>query len=331
MKITVNLKENSYPVYVQKGLLENVENYIRLDRKVLVVTDSGVPEQYADSVLKKCKEGIKYVFKAGERSKNFKVYQDILKTLVENNFTRSDCVVAVGGGVAGDMAGFAASTYMRGIDFFNCPTTLLSQVDSSVGGKTAIDFLGVKNVVGSFFQPKAVVADISTLSTLPEKQISNGLAEAVKMAACFDKDLFFKIKNSRRIEDILTEVVTSSVRIKKSVVEKDEKESGLRRALNFGHTVGHAVESYFKGKMLHGQAVAVGMVSVSSGAVKDELVSVLKKYRLPVSAECDKQALLNTLIHDKKISDGTLNLVVVKDIGSFEFEKVKLSELEKLL
>ena len=331
MKITVNLKQNSYPVYAQKGVLDKIGSLINLNRKVLVVTDSGVPKQYPEKVLSYCKQGYLFTFKKGERSKNINVYQKILKTLLEKGFTRSDCVIAVGGGVTGDMAGFAASTYMRGIDFYNCPTTLLSQVDSSVGGKTAIDFCGVKNIVGSFYQPKAVFIDTDTLKTLPYNQLTNGLAESIKMAACFDKDLFYLIKNAKDLNEILDTVVIKSIKIKKSVVEKDEKEANLRKVLNFGHTVGHAVESYFSGKLLHGRAVAVGMVAVSEGTVKEELISLLKKYRLPTTANYDKEKVLAALLHDKKFSGNTIDLVKVKEIGSFTFEKATVEQLEKLI
>jgi 3-dehydroquinate synthase len=180
------------------------------------------------------------VIPQGEKNKNFETYKFLLEVLSENEFTRNDCIVAVGGGVVGDISGFTASTYMRGIDFYNIPTTLLSQVDSSIGGKTAIDFYGYKNTVGAFYQPKAVVIDPDVLKTLPKRQLNNGLCESIKMAATSDKELFNLIKNGGAYDNIET-VIEKSLKIKKAVVENDEKEVGLRRVLNFGHTVGHAV------------------------------------------------------------------------------------------
>ena len=190
MIIPVKCENGGYNIYLERGAINRANEYFNLDRNVLVVTDSGVPREYAEAVAAGAKESIIIVFPEGEASKNFDTYKSILEALVQGDFTRTDCVVAVGGGVTGDMAGFAAATFMRGIDFYNIPTTVLSQVDSSVGGKTAIDFDGYKNIVGAFHQPKGVIIDPDTLKTLPDRQISNGLAEAVKMALTHDAELF---------------------------------------------------------------------------------------------------------------------------------------------
>ena len=191
----MNLNENSYDIVVERGLLKNAGKHLGLNRRVLVVTDSGVPASYAQSVAKQCAKPVICTIETGEGSKSLETFGHLLQTMMDHGFSRKDCVVAIGGGVVGDLSGFAASAYMRGIDFYNIPTTLLSQIDSSIGGKTAINFGGVKNIVGAFYQPKKVLVDPDLLKTLPERQISNGLAEAIKMALTSDEELFDIFEN----------------------------------------------------------------------------------------------------------------------------------------
>ena len=258
MTIHMNLGEDSYDIVVERGVLSKANKQLNLNRRVLVVTDSVVPEEYAKSLASQCKEGIIYTVPMGEASKSLDILGKVLGTMLDNGFSRKDCVVAVGGGVVGDLAGFAASAYMRGIDFYNIPTTLLSQIDSSIGGKTAINFGGVKNIVGAFYQPKKVLIDPNLLATLPERQISNGFAEAIKMALTSDKELFDIFEN-KDIDENIDEIIIRSLNIKKSVVEQDEKESGLRKILNFGHTIGHGIESSEEmSELYHGECVALG-------------------------------------------------------------------------
>ena len=236
-------------------------------------------------------------------------------------------MVAVGGGVVGDIAAFSASCYMRGIEFYNVPTTLLSQLDSSIGGKTAIDFEGVKNVVGSFYQPSKVIIDVDSLDTLEKRQLHAGLVEAIKMAATSDKNLFERIEKSENLKDDLLEIVQASLAIKKDVVEKDPKEKGLRKVLNFGHTLGHAIESEQKGALLHGECVGIGMLPMCSEEVEKRLEKVLKKYDLPTAANCDKNELLRLMTHDKKADGIKIRTVVVNEIGSFEFADMTAKEI----
>ena len=197
MNIHLDLKENGYDIVVERGILSKAGEHINLNRRVLVVTDSGVPSVYAETVAEQCTNPVICTVEQGEASKSLEIFGRLLSTMLENDFSRKDCVVAVGGGVVGDLSGFVASAYMRGVDFYNIPTTLLSQIDSSIGGKTAINFGGIKNIVGAFYQPKKVLIDPELLITLPGRQISNGLAEAVKMALTSDKELFdiFESKN----------------------------------------------------------------------------------------------------------------------------------------
>jgi 3-dehydroquinate synthase len=265
----------------------------------------------------------------GEESKSLTVFEQLLHTMLEHGFSRKDCVVAVGGGVVGDLSGFAASAYMRGIDFYNIPTTLLSQVDSSIGGKTAIDFGGYKNTVGAFYQPKAVIIDPDVLKTLSKRQFNNGLAESIKMAATSDKELFELIENNNA-EDIIDTVIERSLKIKKAVVEEDEKELGLRKVLNFGHTAGHAIETAAGlSQYLHGECVSMGMLAFSSHSVRERLIKVLTKYNLPVKFEFHADEILSALRHDKKAKGDGVNVVFVNEIGSFEFKYLTFNELEK--
>ncbi len=332
MKLTVELKENSYDITIERGALNKIGELLQLDRRVLVVTDDGVPPEYAKTVADAAKEGYIFTLPQGEKSKTLYLFETILSFLLYKKFTRTDCIVAVGGGVVGDMAGFAASCYMRGIDFYNIPTTLLSEVDSSIGGKTAVDLNGVKNAVGAFYQPKAVVIDPDTLKTLPKRHISAGLAESIKMAATSDAELFEFIENSEDLDADIAEIIYRSLLIKKNVVEIDPTEKGLRKVLNFGHTVGHAIESSSGlGELYHGECVALGMLPMCSGNVRERLIKVLKKYGLPTEVEYDKDEIMSYLIHDKKMSGDEITVVYVDEIGKFEFKKIKALELKEVL
>ena len=323
--IKVNLGENSYNVYVGGGLINEAKNLFNLERKVLVVTDDGVPPEYAKQIAEQCKEAYLVTVPQGEGSKSIETLSLLLSEMLRNGFNRNDCAVAVGGGVVGDLTGFAASCYMRGIDFYNIPTTVLSQVDSSVGGKTGINFGGVKNTVGAFKQPKGVIADINTLASLPDRQISNGLCEALKMAATFDSELFEIFENEIPTEQ-LEKIIAKSVEIKVKVVEEDEKESGLRRVLNFGHTVGHGIESLGLG-YYHGECVALGMIPMCTEDVRKRLVPILKKLNLPTEATFDIDKAFEAVSHDKKSTSSGINAVFCDEIGTYTVKKVTLSEL----
>ena len=329
MKLTVKTSMGDYNIIIERGSINCLSEYCNTEKKVLVVTDDGVPFRYAETVSKQFKNSVVKVIPQGEKSKSFDTYKELLQVLSENEFSRADCVVAVGGGVVGDLSGFTAATYMRGIDFYNIPTTLLSQVDSSIGGKTAIDFGGYKNTVGAFYQPKAVVIDSDVLKTLPKRQFNNGLAESIKMAATSDKELFALIENENA-EDVIDTIIERSLSIKKAVVEEDEKELGLRKVLNFGHTAGHAIETAAGlSEYLHGECVSMGMLAFSSDCVRERLVKVLKKYDLPVKLDFSADKILSALRHDKKAKADGVNVVFVNEIGSFEFRFLTFDELDK--
>lgn len=327
-RIRTDLGSSSYDIIIERGGLSKVAEYMNLNRKVMIVTDSGVPSQYSDTAAQLCREPVKVCIQQGELSKNVTNWQMILQTMLDSGFTRTDCVVAVGGGVVGDLAGFAAASYMRGIDFYNIPTTVLSQVDSSVGGKTAIDFGQYKNMVGAFHQPRCVVIDPDVLCTLSPRHIGNGLAESVKMALTFDADMFRQIEECADINDILDSIITRSVELKKSVVEQDEKESGLRKVLNFGHTIGHAIESASgMEEYLHGECIAFGMLGMCSSEVRQRLISVMDKLHLPTSLTYDIQKVRNAIVRDKKFDSDSITIVRVEEAGHYIMKKISSEEL----
>ena len=330
-KLHLDLGDRGYDISIGRGLIGCAGEIFNLNRRVTVVTDSGVPKEYAEGVASLCHVAQIVTIPQGEESKCIENYALILQKMLDFGMTRTDCVVAVGGGVVGDLAGFAAASFMRGVDFYNVPTTLLSQVDSSIGGKTAINFGGVKNIVGAFYQPKGVIVDPDTLKTLPERQISNGMSEAIKMAASFDEKLFRFMEESEISDDIIEQIIIGSLKIKKFVVESDEREGGLRKALNLGHTLGHGIESAEDGRLFHGECVALGMTAVFAPEAKERLTHLLKKYGLPTVYDGDIDKALMPISHDKKCDGNIVSVVLVKEIGSFVIEKMDVDEFSMLV
>jgi len=327
MNIHMDLKENSYDIVIERGGLSSADRYLNLQRRVLIVTDSGVPEIYATTIAKQCKDPVICTVEEGEGSKSLEVFGSLLKKMLECGFSRKDCVVAVGGGVVGDLSGFVASAYMRGIDFYNVPTTLLSQIDSSIGGKTAINLGNVKNIVGAFYQPKKVLIDSELLKTLPERQISNGLAEAIKMALTCDSELFKIFENGNIIANI-DEIIVRSLNIKKSVVEQDEKEAGLRKILNFGHTIGHGIESSENmSELYHGECVALGLIPMCDINIRPRVIEVLRKCNLYNMVEFDWEKIAAAAFHDKKADGEYVTVTIVPDVGCFELKTMKCDEV----
>ncbi len=327
MNIRLNLGINSYDIIIERGALKRASSEINLKRKVFIITDDGVPEQYCRILAEQCKEAHVFSILGGEESKSLRTYEMLLSKMLSLGFDRTDCVVAVGGGVVGDLSGFVASSYMRGIDFYNIPTTVLSQIDSSIGGKVAVNLDGIKNIVGAFYQPKKVIIDPDVLSTLDSRQISNGLAEAVKMSLCFDAELFELFEN----EDVMSHIETiifKSLMIKKNVVEEDEKEKGLRKVLNFGHTIGHGIEAQKELGLYHGECVALGMIPMCSESVRERLLKVLSKISLPTRAELNAESVLSAMTHDKKVKGDFVTAVYVDKAGQFSFKDVNIKSLK---
>ena len=330
MNIHLSLNENSYDIIVERGILRDAGKHLKLNRRVLVVTDSGVPEEYAKSLAAQCKSPVIVTIEQGEASKSLATFEKLLGTMLDNGFSRKDCVVAVGGGVVGDLSGFVASAYMRGVDFYNIPTTLLSQIDSSIGGKTAVNFGGIKNIVGAFYQPKRVLIDPDLLKTLPDRQISNGLAEAIKMALTSDKELFEIFENSV-VEDNLEKIIIGSLNVKKSIVEQDEKESGIRKILNFGHTVGHAIESSGNLEQLyHGECVALGMIPMCDEKIRPRVIEVLKKCGLYRQIDFDREKIDQVLSHDKKADGDSVAVTLVSEPGSYTIKTLTCKQVSDL-
>ena len=328
----LELGNNSYDITVGCDILCRAKELFNLNRRVLVVTDSGVPKEYAECVAGQAKEAKILTVCEGEGSKSFETLEKVLEAMTEMNMSRGDCAVAVGGGVVGDLTGFAASVYMRGIDFYNIPTTLLSQVDSSIGGKCAINFGGIKNIVGAFHQPRGVIVDTDVLKTLPKRHIAAGLAEAVKMSLTSNGELFSLFENLDEGKEYsnFEKIIVESLKIKKQVVEIDEKESGLRKILNFGHTFGHGVEAEEgMGGYYHGECVAIGMLPMCSREVRERLIPVLKKLGLPTDYSGKIDRALGYIVHDKKCVGNMVDVITVDTVGKCDIIKMSYGEIEK--
>ena len=323
MKKTVRHAGGSYDIHIGRGLLARVGELLSLDRRVLILTDSGVPAVYAQAVADACREPVIVTVPVGEGSKSIETFSSLISRLLEEGFTRTDALVAVGGGVCGDLGGFVAASYMRGIDFYNIPTTLLSQVDSSVGGKTAVNHGGIKNCVGAFYQPKAVVIDPDVLTTLPPRQYASGMAEVIKMAATSDAALFADLEKGIDEENI-EEMIDRALSIKQEVVEQDEREGGLRRILNFGHTVGHGIESC--GGLYHGECVALGMLPMCAPAVRERLLALYRRYGLPTASTADPDRVGKAILCDKKMDGGILRTVYLPSVGNYEIRAEAVSD-----
>lgn len=337
IKININLNERSYPIYITTDYsdLRSSLNTAKLSGKMVIITDTNVDKFQADLCRSSLKdyegEIYKYVIEAGEKSKNLDTIKDIYKFLIDLKLDRNSTLVALGGGVVGDITGFAAATFLRGVNFVQVPTTLLAQSDSSVGGKVGVDFNDSKNIVGAFYQPKFVYINVNTLKTLPKRDLQSGLAEVVKHGIIQDSEFFDYIDyNVNKIfsfdEGVLQYLAKINCSIKGNVVEKDEKESGLRANLNFGHTVGHAIETVMNFELFHGECVALGMIAAFKMAqylemVDSELVdkvrNTLLKIGLPVRLEgIDVEKVYNQMFFDKKVKGNKLTFVLPrKKIG----------------
>ncbi|MBQ3503790.1 MAG: 3-dehydroquinate synthase [Oscillospiraceae bacterium] len=337
--VTVNASRQ-YDIHIGSGVLSLLpEELHRLGKiqKVCIVSDSNVFPLYG----KLCKtlldqagfSTFPFVFPAGEASKNAATYLELLNLLASRQLTRTDAIVALGGGVVGDLAGFAAATYLRGIRFVQIPTTLLAAVDSSVGGKTAIDLPAGKNLVGAFYQPSLVLCDTDTLNTLPEDTFIDGCAEIIKYAVLYDPDLFFNLEK-KGLDFDRESVIRRCVELKRNAVMEDEFDTGARMKLNLGHTVGHGVEAKSNYAISHGKAVAIGMAILSRAAgCRDcgRILSLLQKFRLPVETSYDAQALYEHALSDKKRTGGTVNLIVPRAIGDCAIVPTPVENLQSLI
>lgn len=342
-ELYVNTKTNRYPIYIKDsfdGLIKAFKDAKLTGRTACIIADSNTDRLYLQQIKELLKDNFtkicSYTFEAGESSKHLGVISEFYKCFIEEQLDRKSVLIALGGGVVGDMTGFAAATYMRGVPFVQIPTTLLSQVDSSVGGKTGVDFMGNKNMVGAFYQPEFVYINSATLKTLPANEFASGMGEVIKHGYIIDEEyLNYIFNNKERIKKLETEaihsVILGSCRAKAFVVGQDEKEAGLREILNFGHTFGHAIESLSDFTLLHGECVAIGMLaglyfSYEKGNISlsdiDKAVELLTYFDLPVKVQgYDYEDILQKMYYDKKTKNGKLNIVALRKIGEAYTEK----------
>ncbi len=341
-----------YDVIIGSSLLNSCGEMIKSVSDVCrtaVITDSNVEKLYLDKVTKSLEtagfEVITFSFAAGEESKNISTLADILEFLAENNFSRSDMLIALGGGVVGDITGFAAATFLRGVRYIQLPTTLLAAVDSSVGGKTAIDLRAGKNLAGAFCQPEIVICDIDTFDTLPKAELSNGVAESVKYGVLFDEELFdafaeLDISSLTEDKERLINIIAKCVAHKGRVVENDEFDRGERRLLNLGHTIGHAIEKCSSFTVPHGHAVAAGTAMIArAGEAKgitplgtaSKISNMLKKYDLPTNTSFSTDELLSVTLTDKKRTGKTIGLAVIDSIGNCSIKTEPVEALKEYI
>ncbi|MEE1003465.1 MAG: 3-dehydroquinate synthase [Acutalibacteraceae bacterium] len=332
----------NYKVIIGDGLIKNIGNYIKdflNPIKTVIITDDIVDSLYSQTVENSLKnsgfEVLKYVIENGEKSKNGQNFLKICEFLAENHITKSDLIIALGGGVVGDLAGFVSASYLRSIKFIQVPTTLLAAVDSSVGGKTAIDIKSGKNLVGAFYQPKLVLCDYSTLSTLKPEIFTDGCAEVIKYAVIGNKELFNHLLEKGKNFD-LEYVISECIKMKRDIVEKDEFDSGERQKLNLGHTIGHSVELCSNFEISHGSAVAIGLAIIARASAKkglcsnicaEKIVEILEKFELPTKTNISSEELYKPALSDKKRSGNSLNLVIPYDIGDSRLLKTNVSDL----
>lgn len=342
MKTVTVHASKTYEVLIGKGLLPECGKHISKvlqGRSAILVSDDNVFPIYGETVLNSLSDAEirtrEYVFPHGEQSKNLSVYGELLRAMCAAHLSRNDMVIALGGGVTGDLAGFAAATYQRGIDFVQIPTSLLAAVDSSVGGKAGIDLPEGKNQVGAFYQPSLVLCDTDTLKTLPEEEYKNGCAEIIKYAMIGSRDLLQEISKVP-IQDRYEHVIERCVSMKRDYVEQDERDSGVRMMLNFGHTVAHAVEALSHYTVAHGKAVAIGMAVITKAACAHNMCNpevfkvlslLLAQYGLPSQTQFPADALASAALSDKKRHGSALTLVVPKEIGICELKELQGSSL----
>ncbi|NLK40158.1 MAG: 3-dehydroquinate synthase [Clostridiales bacterium] len=344
-KIRVNAS-SSYDIFIGKDILSQSGQIIKEifpPCKVALISDSNVMPLYGPVVKNALREVgfsvFPYVFPAGEASKSLDTVAKLLDFFSENGLTRSDIAIALGGGVTGDLTGFAASIFLRGIRYIQIPTSLLAAVDSSVGGKTGVDLPVGKNLAGSFWQPSLVLCDTGVFKTLSPHFLSDGLSEVVKYGMIADRDLFDRLKN-QPVTDFFNDIVTTCVSIKRDIVEKDEFDQNERHLLNFGHTIGHAVEKLSNYNISHGHGVAIGMacMAIASDALgltlepcADKTIELLKTLNLPVKCPFSAEQVTRAALNDKKVKSDTITLIILKKIGEAALHKIDVSRLETFL
>lgn len=331
IELTIDLSNNPYTVYLEEHLLNHFSSYLSSLDHMVIVTDSGIPLEYIDCVKNQLNNPTVFTIPSGESSKNLTNYQAIIEEMISLNIPKTATIIALGGGVVGDLAGFIASTYMRGIDFIQIPTTLLAQIDSSVGGKVAVNSRQAKNAIGSFYQPKAVFIDPSVLQTLEERQLNSGLGEMLKYGLIADPSILTMLE-AQNWTDHLISLIEHSISVKRSLVLEDEFDQGIRHILNYGHTLGHAIEQYSNYQYLHGEAVAIGMAYMAKKkAFSPRLKTLLKKFNLPIDLPYSIDELIPYIVKDKKIHKDVLHFVEVDAIGKAKIVPIALESISTYL
>lgn len=331
MVLEIKSKIKNYSVVIEKKCINHISLYYQNKGRPVIITDSGIPEKWVNIVKKQFENPLLITVKQGEKAKSIKVVEHLIESMLKEKICRDDFIIALGGGVIGDLAGFVASIYMRGIEYINIPTTLLSQVDSSVGGKVAINSKNSKNAIGAFYPPTKVLIDGQVLETLHNKEVLSGLGEIFKYALISDKIMYEDLKESNLKQ--LSDYVEKCVKIKKEIVESDELENGIRKVLNFGHTLGHAIEILTKGKMSHGECVVIGMLLISKNLpVYKELEETFLAKGFKIKVEINSNKIIEIVKNDKKAHDrNTIDIVLLEEIGKSKIEKVNYEYIEKLL
>ncbi|MEJ8554473.1 3-dehydroquinate synthase [Tepidibacter sp. Z1-5] len=345
--LNINLPQKNYPIYIEKGLMNNIGEELKKiykNKKIAVITDANVEKIYGQKIRDNLKNDFEVkmiVLEPGEKSKSIDVLQNVYDELLDFKITRADLIIAFGGGVVGDLTGFVSSTLLRGIPFVQIPTSLLAQIDSSVGGKVAVNLPKGKNLIGSFYHPEAVYIDPELLNTLDKRFLYDGMAEVIKYGCIRDENLFqnlLEYNSNKELFDSIEEIIYRCCKIKKNIVESDEKDTGERMILNFGHTLGHTVEKHFKyEKYTHGEAVAIGMyhitkksenMGITQKGTLDKIKKILIKYKLPYELpNMNKKEVIETINLDKKNKGNDINIILLKRIGDSFLKKIDRKDM----
>ena len=353
VNISINLPEKQYTIMIEKGLLADIGKHLhsryRSSKKIVIVTDETVDALYGAKLLNNiANQGFlvtKVVIPPGEKSKSMTMLDSLYKEFIDFKISRSDLIIAFGGGVIGDLVGFAAATFLRGVPYLQIPTTLLAQIDSSIGGKVAVNLPSGKNLVGAFYHPEAVFIDPKLVETLPLRVLRDGIAEVIKYSVISQSSLFEDLSGYQDEQELLVNiqsVIATCCHIKQQFVEQDEKDTGVRMILNFGHTIGHAVENYFNYETYtHGEAVAIGMACITKGSealgisqpgTAQPLIQLIEKYSLPTTAtQYNHQALLASITLDKKNSDNGLHIILLDSIGKSLIQTIEPKDMHLYL
>ena len=327
MNICSKISNQEYEILIGNGLIKNIQKYVIIPPKVLIVYDRLVDDDFLESLTGLTKETYLYEVKVKESKKSFKEYKKILSVLIKNEFSKNDMIIALGGGVVTDLCGFVASSYKRGIKLLSLPSTTLSMVDASIGGKNGINFKGIKNSVGSFYLPYKVIIDLDVLKSLDERNFNSGLVEAIKCGLIKDNELFNLFLGD--INNNLEEIIYRAIKVKCDLVEKDFYDKNERKLLNFGHTFAHAIEAKMNFKVLHGEAVAFGINKMLQGEIKEEVNKIFDKLNIKYDFNYSIMDLIDFIKQDKKVYDDFIDLVVVDEIGKGYIKKMNIAEFLK--